>query len=191
MFIKGVQRMADLPGMYSNEDAHNPGHSGNPHNPYVAAQPARRVDHAGGGAAGAARAAGAADHGPSGILHFFFMEAENASGLATFMRNQDNMDVVMFQEQRNGSKFWWRMDDGTYDGTYITGIRITGTYGGGSTLQLQITTCNNDFETRRQGYMTANEYKKLAVFIIAKSGSTDLLGDPIMDHIRHRMYNRY
>jgi hypothetical protein len=83
-------------------------------------------------------------------------------------------------------------EDGVYDGTYITGIRITGTFGGGSTLQLQITTCNahNDFETTRQGYMTANQYKKLAVFIIAQSGSTDLLGDPIMDHIYHRMYNR-
>ena len=183
--------MADLPGTHSNEEAHNPGHSRNhrhhPYNPYVAAQPVRRVDHAGGGAAGA----GAADQGPSEILHFFFMEAENSSGLETFMRDRANMDVVMFQEQRNGSKFWWRLDDGTYDGTYITGIRITGTYGGGSTLQLQITTCNNDFETTRQGYMTANEYKKLAVFIIAKSGSTDLLGDPIMDHIRYRMHNRY
>jgi hypothetical protein len=105
------------------------------------------------------------------------------------MTNQSNMDVVLFQEQRNGSKFWWRMDDGTYDGTYITGIRITGTYGGATTLRLEITTCNNDFETTRPGYMTAAQYKKLAVFIIAQSGSTDLLGDPIGDHIRFRMQN--
>ena len=119
--------MADLPGTHSNEDSHNPGHSDrhhhNPYNPYVAAQPVRRVDHAG---------AGAADQGPSGILHFFFMEAENSSGLETFMKDQTNMDVVMFQ--RNDRKFW-------FDGTYITRIKITGTIGGGSTLQLQITTC--------------------------------------------------
>ena len=167
--------MADLPGMYSNEER-NP-----PHNPYVAAQPARRD----GGAAGAA---GAAD---PATLHFFFMEAESSSGLDTFMRDRANQDAVMFQEQRNGGKFWWRLDDGTYDGTYITGIRITGTFGGATTLQLQITTCNNDFETTKQGYMTATQYKKLAVFIIAQSGSTDLLGDPIMDHIYHRMYARH
>ncbi len=109
------------------------------------------------------------------------------------MRDPTNMDVLMFQQQRNGSKFWWRLDDGTYDGTYITGIKITGTFGGATTLQLDITTCNahTDFETTRQGYMTAAQYKKLAVFIIAQSGSTDLLGDPIMDHIYHRMYNRH
>jgi hypothetical protein len=101
------------------------------------------------------------------------------------------MDAVMFQEQRNGGKFLWRLDDGTYDGTYITGIRITGTIGGASTLQLVITMCNDDFETTRQGYMTATQYKKLAVFIIAQSGSTDLLGDPIGDHIRFRMQNRF
>jgi hypothetical protein len=118
------------------------------------------------------------------------MEAESSSGLESFMRNQSNMDAVLFQEQRNGSKFWWQNEDGEYDGTYITGIRITGTFGGATTLQLQITMCNNDFETTRQGYMTASQYKKLAVFIIAQSGSTDLLGDPIMDHIYHRMYNR-
>jgi hypothetical protein len=114
--IKGVKRMADL--------SHNPR---NTHNPYVATQPVRRVDHAGGGAAGG-------DQEPSATIHIFFMEAKNLdlNALETWMRDQTNMDVVMFQ--RNDRKFW-------FDGTYITRIKITGTIGGGSTLQLQITTC--------------------------------------------------
>jgi len=166
--------MADLPGMYSHEA----------HNPYST----QRVERA----AGAAGAAGAAHQAPlAGALRFFFMEAESSSGLESFMRIQSNMDVIVFAEERNGGKFWWLNDTGEDDGTYMTGIRITGTYGGASTLQVQITTCNNDFETTKQGYMTASQYKKLAVFVIAKSGSTDLLGDPIGDHIRFRMHNRF
>jgi len=120
-------------------------------------------------------------------FRFFFMEAESSTGLESFMTDQSNMDVVVFA----GGKFWWLRDNGEYDGTYVTGVKITGTYGRASTLQVQITTCNNDFETTKQGYMTATQYKKLAVFVIAKSGSTDLLGDPIGDHIRYRMQNRY
>jgi len=172
--------MADLPGMYSNEhrEAHNP-------------HATQRVEHAAGAAGAAGGVHGA--QGPSAMIHFFFMESENSSGLESFMKHMSNMDVLMYQETRNGGKFWWRLDNGEYDCTYITGIKITGTYGGGTTLQVQITTCHGhtDFEETRQGYMTDKQYKKLAVFIIAQSGSTDLLGDPIGDHIRFRMHNRH
>jgi len=94
--------MADLPGMYSNEA----------HNPYST----QRVERAAG-------AAGAADQAPlAGALRFFFMEAESPSGLETFMTNQSYMDVIV---HGNGGRFWWLLDNGEYDGTYITGIKIT------------------------------------------------------------------
>jgi hypothetical protein len=86
LYIKGVRRMADLPGMYSY-DAHNPMHH-NPmhaHNPYAAGQPIGRVDHAGGGAAGGG-------HLLSGIIRFFFMEAEHlgSNDLEEFMKHETN-----------------------------------------------------------------------------------------------------
>jgi hypothetical protein len=73
---------------------------------------------------------------------------------------------------------------GTHE--YITKCEITRT--GGGMLFVNISVCNkyNHLDAVHVGWMLQEEYKKLCIFLITRSGSTDLLGDPLNDHIEYR-----
>jgi len=112
------------------------------------------------------------------IFRFFFLQSTilNASQFEYFQQFGRNMDEIACRR----GKFYFEDTD-----EYITKCTIVKTYPGQNTLQVQIKLYDDrkDRELEKNGLMTTNQYKQLCIFIISKSGSTDLIGDVVGDHI--------
>ena len=112
------------------------------------------------------------------IFRFFFLRSTilNVREFESFQKFGSNMDEIACRR----GKFYFEDTD-----EYITKCTIVKTYPGQNTLQVQIKLYDDrrHRELEKNGLMTTNQYKQLCIFIISKSGSTDLIGDVVGDHI--------
>jgi hypothetical protein len=117
--------------------------------------------------------------GPASF-RFFYAEMQTLETLKynEWHSDENNMDKILFRAGR----FYF---DGTDN--YIT--KISSLECAGAELKVRIDVAG-ELEKIRIGYMRESTYKKLFCFVVAQSGSVDLFGDPIGDHIAYLNYIR-
>ncbi len=117
---------------------------------------------------------------PAPTFEFFYYENESLSHRKDFYEwtnDRGNLDKIHF---RAGKFYFGQTND------YITNCKIIATCEEFLKISISVRDDISGLKEIKRGYMTYEEYKKLFIFLIAKSGSTDLLGDPIGDHVQHQ-----
>ena len=109
-------------------------------------------------------------------FRFFFWHQPfwNPRDFEYFQSDTDNMDELACRR----GKFYFNHTD-----HYIKKCTFMQTYLDQKIVKVLIITCDRGMENQKYGFMTTDQYKQLCIFIISKSGSTDLIGDVVGDHI--------
>lgn len=108
------------------------------------------------------------------LLFFWIQPFWSVGSFADFTSDRENMCELAWL----GGKFYF---SGT--GQYITKCAILNTIRAQKVVKVSITRNDRGLEYAKHGFMPTSQYKALCIFIISRSGSTELLDDVIEDHI--------